>query len=60
MIGDKKILVGVADDHTLLRSALARLIGSFRNYQVVFEAGNGKEVKRRSRRMFFRILSYWM
>ncbi len=45
MTGDKKILVGVADDHTLLRNALARLIGSFDNYQVVFEAGNGKEVK---------------
>jgi two-component system invasion response regulator UvrY len=45
MTGDKKILVGVADDHTLLRNALARLIGSFENYQVVFEAGNGKEVK---------------
>lgn len=45
MTGDKKILVGVADDHTLLRNALARLIGSFDNYQVVFEAGSGKEVK---------------
>lgn len=45
MTGDKKILVGVADDHTLLRNALARLIGSFPNYQVVFEAGSGKEVK---------------
>lgn len=45
MTGDKKIQVGVADDHTLMRNALARLIGSFDNYAVLFEAGNGKEVK---------------
>lgn len=45
MIGDKKILVGVADDHTLMRNALARLINSFENYTVIFEASNGKEVK---------------
>jgi two-component system invasion response regulator UvrY len=40
-----KIHVAVADDHTLLRNALARLINSFENYTVVFEAGDGKEVK---------------
>lgn len=45
MTGDNKIQVGVADDHTLLRNALARLISSFDNYTVLFEAGNGKEVK---------------
>lgn len=45
MTGDKKILVGVADDHTLLRKALARLISSFENYAVLFEADNGKDVK---------------
>lgn len=41
----KKILVAVADDHTLLRNALARLIGSFENYSVIFEADNGRDVK---------------
>lgn len=41
----KNIQVGVADDHTLLRTALARLINSFENYKVIFEAGNGQEVK---------------
>jgi two-component system, NarL family, invasion response regulator UvrY len=41
----KNIQVGVADDHTLLRSALARLINSFENYKVIFEASNGQEVK---------------
>lgn len=45
MATGKKILVAVADDHTLLRSALARLISSFENYQVIFEADNGKDVK---------------
>jgi two-component system, NarL family, invasion response regulator UvrY len=41
----KKILVAVADDHSLLRNALARLIASFENYSVVFEADNGRDVK---------------
>lgn len=41
----KKILVAVADDHSLLRNALARLIASFENYSVIFEADNGRDVK---------------
>jgi two-component system, NarL family, invasion response regulator UvrY len=41
----KKTQVGVADDHNLLRNALARLINSFEGYTVIFEAGDGKEVK---------------
>ena len=41
----KKIQVAVADDHSLLRKALAQLINSFPNYSVVFEADNGKELK---------------
>jgi DNA-binding NarL/FixJ family response regulator len=41
----KKIQVAVADDHVLLRRALAKLISSFENYTVLFEADNGKEVK---------------
>jgi two-component system, NarL family, invasion response regulator UvrY len=45
MATGKKILVAVADDHSLLRNALARLISSFDNYQVIFEADNGKDVK---------------
>lgn len=45
MATGKKILVAVADDHSLLRNALARLINSFENYSVVFEADNGKDVK---------------
>ncbi|RTL48072.1 MAG: response regulator [Sphingobacteriales bacterium] len=35
--------VAVVDDHVLLRSALARLICSYENYSVAFEASNGKE-----------------
>jgi two-component system, NarL family, invasion response regulator UvrY len=42
---NKKIQVAIADDHTLLRKALAKLIGSFDNYSVLFEADNGKGVK---------------
>ena len=41
----KKIQVAIADDHTLLRKALAKLITSFDNYAVLFEADNGKEIK---------------
>ena len=41
----KKITVAIADDHGLLRNALARLVNTFENYTVIFEAGNGKELK---------------
>lgn len=40
----KEYSVVIADDHTLMRNALARLVSSFDNYNVVFEAGNGEEV----------------
>jgi two-component system, NarL family, invasion response regulator UvrY len=42
---NKRTQVAIADDHTLLRKALAKLIGSFENYSVLFEADNGKGVK---------------
>jgi DNA-binding NarL/FixJ family response regulator len=41
----KKIQVAVADDHSLLRQALAKLINSFDNFAVLFEANNGNEIK---------------
>lgn len=41
----KKIQVGIVDDHSLLRKALAKLIGSFENYAVLFEGDNGKDIK---------------
>jgi Response regulator containing a CheY-like receiver domain and an HTH DNA-binding domain len=41
---DKIINVALADDHVLLRDALATLIKSFDNCQVLFTASNGKEV----------------
>ncbi|HYE56693.1 MAG TPA: response regulator transcription factor [Chitinophagaceae bacterium] len=44
-VNNKKIQVAVADDHVLLRRALAKLIASFDNYSVLFEADNGREVK---------------
>lgn len=43
--GTKNIQVAVADDHSLLRNALAKLINSFDSYSVIFEAGNGNEIK---------------
>ena len=42
---NKKIQVAVADDHSLLRQALAKLINSFENFAVLFEANNGNEIK---------------
>ena len=42
---NKKIQVAVADDHSLLRQALAKLINSFENFSVLFEANNGNEIK---------------
>jgi len=42
---DRKIQVAIADDHSLMRSALAKLISSFPGYTVSFEANNGKEIR---------------
>lgn len=41
----KKILVAIADDHSLMRNALGKLINSFGDYSVLFEANNGKEIR---------------
>lgn len=41
----RKIQVAIADDHSLMRNALAKLINSFADYSVSFEANNGKEIK---------------
>jgi two-component system, NarL family, invasion response regulator UvrY len=35
--------VALVDDHQLLRSGLAGMINSFPDYEVIFEASNGKE-----------------
>jgi two-component system, NarL family, invasion response regulator UvrY len=40
----KKVTVAIADDHSLLRSALARLISTFEGYSIVIEADNGKDL----------------
>lgn len=40
----RQIQVAVADDHSLLRSALARLINTFEGYTVVMEADNGRDL----------------
>lgn len=44
MNDQKLITVALADDHVLLRDALAFLINSFNNCQVLFTATNGQEV----------------
>ena len=43
----KKIQVAITDDHTLVRSALARLVNTIDGYAVLFEATNGKELRTR-------------
>ena len=40
----KRIKVALADDHVLLRSALATLIDGFDNCKIVIQASNGKEL----------------
>jgi len=42
---NQKIQVAIADDHSLLRNALARLINTFDDYTILFEADNGKELR---------------
>lgn len=39
-----EIKLAMADDHALLRSALASLINNFENCRVIYEANNGKEL----------------
>jgi DNA-binding NarL/FixJ family response regulator len=41
---NKNIQVAIADDHSLLRGALAKLINTFEGYSVVMEADNGKDL----------------
>jgi two-component system, NarL family, invasion response regulator UvrY len=43
---DKKYTVAIADDHTLMRTALAKLIGTLDDFGVLFEASNGMEVQK--------------
>jgi DNA-binding NarL/FixJ family response regulator len=38
------IKIGIVDDHTLFRAGLTRLVNSFNNCQVMFQAGNGQEL----------------
>lgn len=37
--------MAIADDHVLLRNALARLVNSFDGYTVLLEADNGKDLR---------------
>ena len=40
----KNITVAIADDHAMMRSALAKLIATRTDYKVCIEAANGKEL----------------
>ncbi len=40
----KNITVAIADDHTMMRAALAKLIASRADYEVCIQAENGKEL----------------
>lgn len=41
---NKTIQVAIADDHVLLRGALAGLVNSFEGYTIMMEADNGKDL----------------
>lgn len=41
---ERAIEVALADDHILLRNALANLIDTFENCKVIYQANNGKEL----------------
>ena len=38
------IPISLVDDHRLFRSGLASLIANFNGYEILFEAGDGKEL----------------
>ncbi|MEP6748706.1 MAG: response regulator transcription factor [Bacteroidota bacterium] len=42
----RKYKIAIADDHILVRKALARLVNSFEGYAVFFEVDNGTELKK--------------
>lgn len=44
---NRKISVAIADDHGLLRNALANLINTFEGYHIIFQADNGKDLRNR-------------
>jgi two-component system, NarL family, invasion response regulator UvrY len=41
---ESRIKIAMADDHILLRSALATVINDFQNFQVIIEAATGEEL----------------
>jgi DNA-binding NarL/FixJ family response regulator len=44
MSNSTKIKIGLADDHVLLRDALATLIDGFGNCEVILKASNGEQL----------------
>lgn len=42
---NNKIQVAIADDHSLMRNALANLISTFGDYNIIFQADNGKQLR---------------
>ncbi len=48
---NKKIQVAIADDHSLLRSALANLINTFEGYTIIIEADNGNDLRNRMQQL---------
>lgn len=47
---NKKHTVAIADDHSLLRNALAKLINTFEGYTISIEADNGKDLRNKMQR----------
>lgn len=46
MIKLRKIQFAIADDHSMLRKGLVRLLQTYGSFECVFEANNGEEVQR--------------
>src|SRR6218665_1147523 len=44
MATKSKINIAIADDHTIMRNGLAELIKTLGDYEVIIQAGNGKEL----------------
>ncbi len=42
---NRKVSVAIADDHSLLRKALANLVNAYEGYMVMIEADNGKDLR---------------
>lgn len=49
MLSSRKLKIALADDHSMLRTAIVKLFNLFANYNIIFDVDSGEEVKKQFR-----------